>query len=260
MSTIAEVDFVTTEPVSVAELKNFVKVFVTSDDTLCGDLITGARQYVEDLTGLALASRDYIQFEDGLPCIPFGFSGYAYSASQNVYFGGGPFTPFPPMGWNPRVNPFEILLLRNPVTAVDHIDYVGLDGTTYTLLPDQDFVADMISTPARISPLPGQRWPQSLMGTNNVRIYFTAGAGGPTNIETVTDTAAPTPPEQLTSTFNRTCAIPRALKVAIMQLAAHWYVNREPVSAGQASSVPHSLDQIIRSYRVLNMSQPVQRY
>jgi hypothetical protein len=259
MSTIAEVAF-PTEPVTRTELKNFAKVYVTSDDTMCDDLITAARQYVEDNTGLSLVSRAFIQFEDGLPSIPFGFSGYAYSASQNAYFGYGPLTPYPPMGWQPRCNPFEMTLMRNPVTAVEKIEYVHTDGTLKTLLPNADFDVDLISTPARIAPLTGQRWPQGMIGTNNVRIYFTAGAGGPTNVQNVTETGAPTPPDQLTSAFNRTNAIPRALKIAIMQLANHWYSNREPVAGGTFGPVPYALEAIIKSYRVLNTSQPVSRY
>src|SRR5208282_5977884 len=114
MSSVIQTAYPSTEPVQVSELTNYSKVFITSDNTLIADMITAAREFIEDQTGLCLASRTFIQFDDSLPSIPFGFSGYAYSASQNAYFGYGPITPYPPMGWNPRTNPFEIRLLIGP--------------------------------------------------------------------------------------------------------------------------------------------------
>jgi hypothetical protein len=264
MSSIAQVAYPASEPVSANELKNYAKVFITSDDALVADQITAAREYIEDMTGLCLASRNFIQFEDGLPCIPFGFSAYSYSASQNALFGTGPFFPLPPMGWNPRVNPFEILILRNPVTNIDHLEYVDLNGINQSLLPYKDFDVDLVSIPARITPLPGRSWPQGMMGTNNVAIFLTAGftSGSPSldsGIETVSPSIAPSPPDQLGATFNMTIGVPRALKIATLQLAGHWYENRGPVSSGSVTNIPHSLDAIIKSYRVLSL-QATTRY
>ena len=158
MSSVIQTAYPSVEPVSLAEMTNYCKVFVASDNDLITDQITAAREWIEDQTGLCLASRNFIQFEDSLPSIPFGFSGYAYSASQNAYFGYGPLTPYPPMGWNPRVNPFEIQIIRNPVTAIDHIEFIDTFGNLQTLQPGPDFVMDLVSTPARVAPLPGQRW------------------------------------------------------------------------------------------------------
>jgi hypothetical protein len=259
MSSVIQTAYPSVEPVSLAEMTNYCKVFVASDNDLITDQITAAREWIEDQTGLCLASRNFIQFEDSLPSIPYGFSGYAYSASQNAYFGYGPLTPYPPMGWNPRVNPFEIQIIRNPVTAIDHIEYIDTFGNLQTLEPGLDFVMDLVSTPARVAPLPGQRWPQGMVGLNNARIYFTAGGTlGTDGTETVTDPDAPTPPDQDSNSFTMTTDIPRALKIAIFQLALHWYENRGSVTAGAANSIPHSLDNIVKSYRVLNIN-PVTR-
>jgi hypothetical protein len=43
------------------------------------------------------------------------------------------------------------------------------------LLPGKDFVVDFTSIPARISPIPGQRWPVGITGINTVAIFYTAG-------------------------------------------------------------------------------------
>jgi hypothetical protein len=260
MSNVVQVAYPSAEPVSVAEFTNYARIFVTSDNTLIGDLITGAREWVEDQTGLSLASRNFIQFEDSLPFVPYGFSGFAYAGTPSLYFGGGPLTPYPPFGWNQRVNPFEIQIKRNPVTNVDHIEYVDVAGYVLTLEPETNFLVDYSGTVCRLSPLPGQPWPQCTPGLGNVRIYFTAGGtqatpggiGTGTITETDVDTP-PTPPDQDTNSFTMTTDIPRPLKIAIFQLALHWYENRAAVTSGSATSIPHSVDAIIKSYRLLNM-------
>lgn len=260
MSVIAQTEYPASEPISLAAFKNYAKIYATADDSLCTDLITAAREYIEDSTGLCLANRAYIQFEDGLPNIPYGFSGYAYSASQNAYFGYGPITPYPPMGWQPQQNPFEIQLIRNPVTSVEKIIYVDTAGNEQTLLPNQDFVVDRASSVARLTPMAGNRWPFGQMGTNSVRIYFTAGyTSSGQDIEDVADSNFPTPPNQITDAYPTVTRIPLALKVAIYQLATHWAVNREPVMAGVSANVPHALDAVIKSYRLLH-ELPVRRF
>lgn len=46
-----------TEPCTVAEVKNFMKIDYTTDDALIGELITAAREWVENYTGRAMVSR-----------------------------------------------------------------------------------------------------------------------------------------------------------------------------------------------------------
>jgi hypothetical protein len=278
MSSIIVSSYPTSEPVSVAEMKNYSRVFVGSDDDLILDNIIGAREWIEDQLGITLASRNYIQVEDSLPMIPFGFSGYAYSASQNAYFGYGPLTPYPPMGWQPRANPFEIIILIQPVTEVGNITYVDAFGNDATLIPYLDFSVDLSDT-CRIAPLPGQRWPQGIVGIGNVRIPFVAGyqppgalsgPTGPTLSEPQNpDYPSPTnpspydtpgnPPDQITTPYTAVTGLPRVFKNAIKQLAHHWYENRGTVAPGSVNYIPHSVDGIIRTYRNLSL-MPIQRY
>jgi hypothetical protein len=262
MSRIAQVAYPSVEPVTVGEVKNYVRVFVSSDDTLIGDFITAGREWIEDETGLCLASRSFILFEDNFPYVPFDLVGYNSSPSA-MYFGFGNTAPSALGGWNPRTNPFQILLRRNPVTAVDHIEYVDISGNIQTLTPGADFMVDLVSTPARIAPLPSGRWPTAMSGLNNVRIYLTAGGTQATagtigtSTETVTDPGAPTPPDQDTNSFTITTDIPRPLKIGIFQLVLHWYENRGAVTAGTANSIPRSLDNLVKSYRLLNIEPAV---
>jgi hypothetical protein len=195
MAGIVQTTLPSSEPVALADAKNYCKIFTTTDDTLVGSLITAARVYVENCTGLLLAPRNFVQSLDCFPFYPYSREPYGQLygvGALSLYFGYGPIlpTPIPPYGQNFNGHlPFEIVLLGNPVTAVDHIEYLDINGTPHMLLPGQDFIADMTSTPARILPMPGSQWPQCMMAANSVQIFFTCGYNQvASTIETVSDT------------------------------------------------------------------------
>lgn len=190
MSSVLEVSRPSVEPVSLAEAIQFLKQVQLPTTTPPTDpeasliynvFIPAARRYIEDLTGLTLASRNFEQWEDGFPFFPYFQSPYAplFGAAFPFYFGYGPIAsyPYPAIGGlqNQMLSPFQKRLLRSPVTAVRGIIYVGTDGKTAGLLPGKDFTVDYSSQPGRIAPLPGQRWPAGILGQNTVKIMFTAG-------------------------------------------------------------------------------------
>lgn len=55
------------EPVSLAEAKAFLRVGHADEDALIGDLIAGARQQIEALTGLALITQSWREALDAWP-------------------------------------------------------------------------------------------------------------------------------------------------------------------------------------------------
>lgn len=59
-----------TEPVSAADVKNYLKVDFTTDDTLIGYLITGIREQIELFTGLALIAKTIEYFDETMPTEP----------------------------------------------------------------------------------------------------------------------------------------------------------------------------------------------
>lgn len=249
MSSIVQVGYPVTEPVSLATQKLWMNVFDTRKDAIIQTLISGAREYFEDQLGIALASRNWIQFEDSLPFYPVVVLGNTIGAVAPIPSYGPP-NVFPPLGWNPTFNGSEIRLLRGPVTAVDHVEYVDLAGNDQTLHPDSDFVVDVSSDPARIAPLPNKQWPQGMVGPGNVRIYFTAGkTTAATDTQNITDPNTPTPPDQLTDTYTESTGIPNKFIVGIMQLVQHWFENPGAVTSGAANAIPHSISTMIRSCR-----------
>jgi hypothetical protein len=183
MSSILEISLPAVEPVDpIAELTPFLKQSAgTPDSTLIKTLGIAARRQLEDMLGLTLANRNFVQYEDGFPFFPYFQSPYAplFGAAFPFYFGYGPIAsyPYPAIGGlqNQMISPFEKRLMRTPVTAVEKILYVGTDGETHQLTPGVDFVCDFSSQPGRLTPLPGQRWPVGILGINTVQIFFSAG-------------------------------------------------------------------------------------
>jgi hypothetical protein len=263
MSGIVQQALPSKEPVSLADAKAFLKINTDRDDALIGTLITAARAYCEDNTGLLLAPRIFVQYRDSFPFYPYFQSPYApgFGVVPPLAFG-YPFQanyPLPVYGsYQGTRSPFEIRLLAWPVTAVQKITYIGTDGNPHDLSPGEDFIVDLVSQPARLSPLPGKNWPISVLSTNAVAIYFTAGFNAdPTTITDDKETAAPDPPDQIVETKFVT-GIPQTLRLAILILVSHWYFTREPAVAGTAASVPHHLDQLLATNRVYNFDDSSQ--
>lgn len=53
-----EKGYIIAEPLTIAELKSWMKISFTDDDVLIGELISSAREYLEQYTGLSLAQRE----------------------------------------------------------------------------------------------------------------------------------------------------------------------------------------------------------
>jgi len=255
-------------PVALDEMKNYLKVTNTADDDLINKiLIPAATIYIEKNTGLTLASRDFVQFQDSFPFYPYSKEPYGtlYGiGALSLYFGYGPImpTPFPPFGLNTGERlPFQIDLLASPCTNVDHIDYVGSDGQKHTIYPGKDFIVDLMSTIPRVMPLPGSVWPQCTIGGNNVQIFLTAGmqnqdefASPPVIAEVdVVAGSPPDPPDQILEQ-KYVNGVPEDLKIAIIMMVSHMYTNRDTVVEGRLVTLPHGLDQIIGLNKVYDHS------
>ena len=178
MASILEVSPPAIDAVSVAEAIAFLRQPVTTPDSglIQSIWIPAARRYVERMTGLTLAKRNFVQYEERFPTTIWPF--YFDQARAPVI--------------NRRDQ--RVRLLRCPVAAVQKLVYVGADGKLHGMLPGQDFVVDYARRPGHITPLAGQNWPALLLGQfwpelffptefwapainglNRVQIFFTAG-------------------------------------------------------------------------------------
>jgi uncharacterized phiE125 gp8 family phage protein len=125
------------EPVTVADARSWLRISHTSEDTLIADLISAARQDVENQTGLSLISQQWRMTMDHWP------------------------------------DGDKVELPRGPVTAVIAVTVYAANGTP-TIAPIADYLLDMRTEPARLMfekrGNPGRRM-------NGIEVDFSTGFG-----------------------------------------------------------------------------------
>lgn len=161
-----------TEPISLCDMKNYLRVDIDDDDDLIGTLISTARERAEDLTARCLLRQQWTFAMDKFP------SWYGHDSGA-TWFG---YHRHPRHHSMFRDDSLAIILPRGPVLSVDSIIWRDLKGVINTLDPNL-YETDLVSEPARIRPLYNGHWPFAVFDTNSVVITFTAG-----HEQTVTET------------------------------------------------------------------------
>ena len=102
---------------------------------------------------------------------------------------------------------------------------VGADGDTQTV-DSGDYIVDIVSSPARITPAHNVTWPSTRAQVNAVTVRFIAGVDDPANVD------------------------PRA-KMLVKYLSANWYETRLPVgeSVGQLSLLPLTVQSLVNNLK-----------
>jgi uncharacterized phiE125 gp8 family phage protein len=125
------------EPWTLSEVKNYLKVDTSADDTMITTLITGARHVAESYLNMALITQTITEKLDKLS--------------------------------NPT-----IYLSLSPVIAVSSFQYADGQNTTQTFAATE-YVVDNFSKPSRLSLAYGKTWPTLYGNINDVTITYTAG-------------------------------------------------------------------------------------
>jgi uncharacterized phiE125 gp8 family phage protein len=129
------------EPLTLAEVKEFLRVDHSDDDVTLAIFITAARQLCESYTRMALLPTTFEEYFDDFP---------QYTGTFKD----------------------EIRLSRSPVSAVTYVKYI--DGNETTITADAaEYKIDTISRPARISPDNG--WFGTYETINVVFVRYVAG-------------------------------------------------------------------------------------
>jgi uncharacterized phiE125 gp8 family phage protein len=128
------------EPLSLADAKLHLSIGAdeTEWDGYIPGLITAARVFTEERTGLAAINQAVVLILDRFPDV--------------------------------------IFLPRGPVSAVATVKYVD-DGGTQRTLAESLYQKDLKSKPARITPAFGCTWPSTREQMSAVEVKFTAGYG-----------------------------------------------------------------------------------
>jgi len=126
-------------PVSLTEVKTYLRELTTDQDTLFTSLIAAATSYL-----------------DG----PKGYLGRAIITQT----------------WELHLDDFSsaIRIPLGPVASVSSVKYYDTAGTLQTIA-STDYAVDLISTDAWIVPVSTYSWPTVAAGINNVVIQFVAG-------------------------------------------------------------------------------------
>jgi len=129
------------EPITTAEAKTHLRIDHADEDNFIDDLITAAREYVEDVSRRALVTQTWRM------------SLQAWPAGD------------------------EILLPRPPLQSVMSVVYIDSDGDSTTWSTD-GYDVDTDGEPGRIVLAYGESWPSvTLRPTNPIQIIFVAGYG-----------------------------------------------------------------------------------
>lgn len=132
--------------------------------------------------------------------------------------------------WEVTLDAFPVGAIHLPlgdVIAVVSVKYDDTAGDEQTV-SSTDYVLDNRSLDGWVVPVAAVSWPDTLDAVNAVRVRYTAGYGAAS-------------------------AVPAAIRHAILMLVAHWYANREAVTAGGASALPMAVDALVHPFRVLRV-------
>ena len=113
-----------------------------------------------------------------------------------------------------------VYLPRGPVQSVEDISYSDTQNNTQTLA---DWIEDLVSNPARITPAFSQSWPATAEVVNAVQVSYTAG-------------------------YSTAELVPKLLKSGMLFYVAHLYENRSAVTDSDLKEVPMAVESIIHQY------------
>ena len=181
------------EPLTLAEVKAHIRVDTTDDDALIPLLITAVRQHVEQITARSLLTQKWAYTTDGF-----------YQPESAT-----------------------IRLEKGPITSIDSINYLAMDGTTQ-VMPATDYIADLTGQLARITPRFGKIWAITLPQIASVTVNFTAGYGAASDV-------------------------PQGLKQWMKLRIGSLYENREDVLVGARIIVVEMpfVDSLLDPYRIV---------
>lgn len=146
----------TQEPLTLQEVKDYLRLQDSTDERLIRSLIETARRFAEEHMGRSLMSQTLTQFIDG------------YDEMHDPLFEGFRTGPFLTYYKN------YITLARPPVTSVTSVSTFD-DADTETTFASSKYYLDNVREPSRIMLRNGENFPTALRVANAIKIVFVSG-------------------------------------------------------------------------------------
>lgn len=148
-----------TEPVSLAEIKAELRIEGTAEDASLTLYIATAREYIEDVTGMAIGEQEWKLTLDQWP------------SARDKWWDGVRQGALSEIAGPER----ELLLPRYPLKSVDEITVFDDGGNGQTVPVAPAFITDTQQRPGRLVLRRGAVWPIALQTANAIEIEYTCG-------------------------------------------------------------------------------------
>lgn len=119
----------------------------------------------------------------------------------------------------------HIVLPMPPLQSVTSVKYYDSDGVEQTW-SSAEYDHDIYNEPGRIEPAYSYSWPTARDQQNAITVRYVAGYG------------------------DSTSDVPIQLRLAVLQLALHWFTKRDMMSEKQLAPVPVHFDAMCRQIEV----------
>lgn len=151
------------EPVTLQEVKEYLRVEDNTDERNLRPLIESARRLVEEYLNRTLIQTTYQQFLD------------SFNELEDPLWEG--------VRTGPYLNYYKnyIDLIKSPVSSVTHIKTYD-DADTATTMASSKYYVDSVREPARIVLRQGETFPTALRVANAIEIQYVAGYSSPYSI------------------------------------------------------------------------------
>tara|TARA_R110000824_G_scaffold37643_1_gene115715 strand:+ start:605 stop:1261 length:657 start_codon:yes stop_codon:yes gene_type:complete len=153
----------TQEPVTLQEVKEYLRLEDSVDERNLRPMLETARRYAEEYLGMALMSQTLTLYID-TPTDQYdnlweGIKTGPYMSSYKKY----------------------ITLPRPPVISVTHVKTYD-DADTATTFASSRYYVDTVRNPARVCLRTGETWPSTLRVANAIEVKYVAGYASPYTI------------------------------------------------------------------------------
>ncbi len=189
------------EPVSLQQVKSWIKQDQDDDDPLILGLIAAARDLCETFTQRAFVTQTWNMVMDAFP----GYVDHRNVGQQSI-------RTLSSGAWELLGNRWGFVLPFSPVSAVNSLTYNDQYGNAMTMTSGVNYFADIISSPARVVPVFATFWPLTQYAPNAITCNFTCGYGVPTFDPDGNPLSNP---------------VPQAICTAILFLVSWMYNNRD---------------------------------